>query len=115
MIEKIVVDYLSKKLNVPVFMGERPTRDLDEYIVIQIIDSGRKDLIDAVTFYIYSYSNTSLLNSAEINEQVKNAMFDIVKMSEISSSKLGGGGQNIDSITKTYAYYCVFNLFYMED
>lgn len=115
MIEKIVIDYLSKKLNVPVFMGERPTRNLDEYIVIQTIDGGRRDLIDAVTFNIYSYSNTSLLNSAEINEQVKKAMFDIIELPEISASKCGGGGQNIDTTTKTYAYNCVFNLFYMED
>lgn len=113
MIEKIIVRYLKEKLDVPVYMGESPTNKPQEYVVINYIDGGRINYIDAATFSIKSYS-TSLQKAAELNALVKNAMYDIVSLKEVSSSKCGGGGQDIDTQTKTYAYECIFNLFYME-
>lgn len=113
MIEKTVISYLNNKLSVPVYMGEKPTNKPQEYVVVNLMDSGRTNQIDAVTFSIESYS-TSLQKAAELNVLVKNAMFDIVSVNGISSSKCGGGSQNIDTETKTYAYECIFNLIYME-
>lgn len=114
MIEVITKQYLDSKLNVPIFIGEKPSKKITEYIVIEIIDGGRINYIDAVTLNIKSYSDT-LLHAAELNEDVKNAMYDIVALPQVSSSKCGGGGQSIDTQSKEYAYECVFNLFYMED
>lgn len=113
MIEKTVTSYMNRKLDVPVYMGEKPTEKKKEYVVLSIIDNGRTDFIDAVTFNIRSYS-TSLQKAAELNEKVKNAMFDIIEEPTISSSKCGGGGQNIDSLTKEYSYDTVFNLYFAE-
>ena len=114
MIEITVRSYLKDKLEVPVYMGEEPKTKSSEYVVLQIIDGGRINHIDAVTFNITSYS-TSLQKAAELNKAVKDAMYDIITISNISSSKCGGGGQDINTTTKQYAYYCIFNLYYTED
>lgn len=113
MIEKTVVSYLKTKISVPVYMGEIPSKHPQEYVVLKSIDGGRVNHIDAATFSILSYSS-SLQKAAELNLLVKNAMYDIVTIDSVSSSKCGGGGQDIDTMTKSYAYECIFNLFYME-
>ncbi len=113
MIESTVTKYLNEVLDVPAYM-EEPKNKPPEYVVLQVIDSGRTNYIDAVTFNITSYS-TSLLKAAQLNNMVKNAMYDIISINNISSSKFGGGGQEIKQTTKQYAYYCIFNLFYTEE
>lgn len=114
MIEVTVKQYLDGVLDVPVYMGEEPKNKPSEYVVLEIIDNGRVNCIDAVTFNIVSYS-TTLHKAGELNQKVKNAMYDIVTLDNVSSSKCGGGGQAINTVTKQYAYECVFNLYYMED
>lgn len=111
MIETIVRLYLSGKLNCPVYVGEKPANLSKEYVVIETLDIGRTNHIDAVTLDLYSYS-TSGVKSAELNERVKEAMFDIVEVENISGVRLSGGGQSIDTQSKTNCYDCVFNLFY---
>lgn len=113
MIEKTVITYLKTKLDVPVYMGEKPINKASEYVVLQLIDSGRTNMIDAVTFNCESYS-TSLLKAAELNAKVKEAMLDLISVSSVSASKYGGGGQNIETQTKSYCYESVFNIFYTE-
>lgn len=113
MIESQVISYLNSTLEVPAYMEEPKTKP-KEYIVAQVIDNGRTNYIDAVTFNIVAYAG-SLARAAELIGEVKQAMYGIVSLSNISASKLGGGGQEINTATKQYAYYCVFNLFYTED
>ena len=113
MIEIITRQYLSSKLDVPVYIGEEPKNKPAEYVVINVIDGGRIDMIDAVTFDIRSFS-TSPQKAAELNKKVRNAMFGITVLPDVSASKCGGGGQDFDLQTKRYAYSCIFNLFYME-
>ena len=111
MIETIIYKYLKGVLSVPVYIGEKPTTKKDEYVVLEVIDNGRTNMIDAVTFNCECYS-TSLLKAAELCQTVKEAMFNAITLDEVSSSKCGGGGQNIDTTTKTYCYEAVFNLYY---
>ena len=113
MIGDTVKQYLDGELDVPVYM-EEPKNKPSEYIVLEVIDNGRINYIVAVTFNIISYS-TSLYKAAELNQKVKNAMYDIISLDNVSSSKCGGGGQAINTTTKQYAHECVFNLYYMED
>lgn len=112
MIESVVISYLNSKLNVPVY-AEEPTRKNAEYVTVKSIDNGRVDFIDAVTLNIVSVS-TSLENAAKLNKQVKDAMYDIISLDNVSSSKCGGGGQRVDTSTKRYECECIFNLYYME-
>ena len=114
MIETTVRNYLKDRLDIPVYVGEEPKTKPSEYVILEILDIGRINMIDAVTFNIVSYS-TNLLKAAELNNRVKDAMYDITELDNVSSSKCGGGGQAINSVTKQYAYDCVFNLYYMED
>ncbi len=111
MIEIDVIKYLSQALDVSV-TGEKPTRKPTEYVVIETIDSGRTNYIDAVTISIMSYAGT-LLNASKLDARVREAMYDIVSLDNISSCKLGGGSQSIDKQTKEYAYESIFNLIYM--
>lgn len=110
MIEKIILRYLSEVLDAPVFAGEKPT-DKNEYIVFRRADESRVDLIDSVSLIFECYS-TSLQKSAELYQRLKEAMFDAVSLPEVSSSKLSGGGQNIDTTSKSYCYEAVFNIYY---
>lgn len=111
-IERVIIEYLNKKLNIPTY-AEKPTRKPEKYIVIQNMGSGRTDYVDAVTISILSYAPT-LDEALALNTDVKNAMYDIVALDNVSSCKLGGGGQEIDPQTKTYAYESIFNIYYME-
>ena len=111
MIEIDIIKYLSSALGVSV-TGEKPTKKPTEYVVIEAIDSGRTNYIDAITVSIMSYSN-SLLNAAKLDAKVRGAMYDIISLDNISSCKLGGGSQAIDKQTKEYAYESIFNLIYM--
>ena len=111
MIEVDVIKYLSQTLGVSV-TGEKPTKKPNEYVVIETIDGGRTNLINAVTISIMSYAGT-LLNASKLNDRVREAMYDIVALDDISSCKLGGGSQAIDKQTKEYAYESIFNLVYM--
>jgi hypothetical protein len=113
MIEIDVKRYLSSKLTVPVYAGEEPKNKPLEYVVLKVIDNGRENGIDAVTFNIVSHS-TTLQQASALNNEVKQAMYGITELDNISSSKCGGGGQAINQITKQYAYESVFNLHYME-
>lgn len=112
MIERTVIEYLNTTLKIPTY-AEKPNKNPSEYIVIKNIDSGRTDCIDAVTLSIMSYAPT-LDKALELNTKVKNAMYDIVAIDDISQCKLGGGGQSIDTQSKTYAYESIFNIIYME-
>ncbi|MDO4800609.1 MAG: hypothetical protein Q4A15_00440 [Prevotellaceae bacterium] len=117
MIESQIIAYLksvSDLSGVSITLGEKPRSKSKEYIVLEVIDNGRINQIDAITFNILSYSD-SLLNAAKLNQKVKSAMYNAVSLDNVSSSKCGGGGQSIDTSTKEYAYECVFNLYYTED
>jgi len=111
MIEVDVIKYLSTALSVSV-TGEKPIKKPVKYVVIETIDSGRINYINAVTISIMSYADT-LLNAAKLDAQVREAMFNITSLSNVSSCKLGGGSQAIDTQTKEYAYESIFNIIYM--
>lgn len=111
MIEVDIIRYLSNALGISV-TSEKPTRKPTEYVVIEKIDGGRINYIDAITISIMSYSDT-LLNAAKLDEKVQEAMFNIIELENVSSCKLGGGGQSIDRQTKEYAYESIFNIVYM--
>lgn len=115
MIEKKILTYLKSILtDVSVFVGEKPKSKPNEYVVLKVIENGRENQIDAVSFYCESYS-TTLQKAAELSKRVKDAMFSAVSLDDVASVRLGGGGQNIDSATKTYCYEAVFNLFYYDE
>lgn len=111
-----IISYLSTELHIPTY-AEKPSNKVDEYIVVRTIDDGRINHINASTFYIEAYSTTNA-KASELIKKVKNAMlgtdtsYGFNQFDEVSSCKLGGGGQNIDQKNKSYCYEAIFNIFY---
>lgn len=113
MIEKTVLDYLKTKLNMTNVYLETPKTLPDEFIVFTLVDRDRLNLIDTVTVEFFSYS-TSKLNACRLDQNVRNAMYDITDLADVSASKLGGANDSYDTTLKRYRYRCYFNVTYME-
>lgn len=108
MIEKIVLDYLNKKLDVPAYM-EVPEKPEKEYVVIEKTGSGAEGHICSAVFAIQSISD-SLLHAAQLNEKVKAAMNTIMEQDEICRADLNSDYNYTDTASKEYRYQAVFDV-----
>ena len=99
MIEETVLNYLNKKLTVPVFLENR---DIEEYVV-------RVNFANSATFFLQSYASTRY-KAALLNEQVKKAMDDLAELKEISYSRLNTDYDFTDTAKKKYRYQAVYDI-----
>lgn len=119
MIEQIVLNYLSTKLDVPVLMElpEVPTEDFpewpDQFVVIERVGTSRTDHVKLVSFAFQSYSMTRLYDAAALDDEVKNAMDEIIELPEIGGIRLASNYNHTDTRTKRYRYQCVFDISYV--
>ena len=109
-IEKIVLEFLREKLEVPVFM-EKPEEELEEYVLIEKTGSSENDFIWSATFAIQSYS-TSLYKACVLNEEVKGAMMNLNSSPLISKAKFNTDYNFTDTATKQYRYQAVYDIVY---
>lgn len=109
-IEAYLIEYLTKELGIPIYGQEEDTED-GSYVVIEKLGSYVENFTRHATIALKSYG-TTLLESAELNERVKNAMDDIIKKPEISFSKLNSDYNYTDTTTKKYRYQAVYDLVY---
>ncbi len=109
-IEVYLIEYLSKELGVNVYGQEEDAED-SSYVVIEKLGSYVENFTRHATIALKSYG-TTLLESAELNEKVKNAMDDVIKKPEISCSKLNSDYNFTDTTTKKYRYQAVYDLVY---
>lgn len=108
MIEETVLDYLSEKIPVMTRMEE----ELDmpaEYILVEKTGSGETNHIRRATIAVQSYAG-SLYRAMQINEEVKEAMNDIVILDEISRCTLNSDYDYTDTTRKKYRYQAVFDI-----
>lgn len=113
MIEKILIAYLNNVMNVPVY-AEKPIKDIpSQYIVLRQIDGGMINKINAATISFESYAE-SLVQAAELNDELQEKLFDVIILDEISSSTLGGSSRSIDIQTKSYCYESIFNFYFYK-
>ena len=110
MIERIVLDYLKGALDVPVRM-EEPEEVVKEYVLIEKTGSSVENHIQSATFAIQSYAD-SLLRAAEMNEEVKAAMDNMVILKEISKAELNSDYNFTDQTKKRYRYQAVYDVYY---
>lgn len=110
MIEKIVLDYLTEKLEIPVFM-EIPERPPQCFVIIEKTSGGSRNRIDSATLAIQSYAET-MLEAAKLNERVKAAMQDITDRDDVSAAKLNSDYNYTDTSTKRYRYQAVYDFVY---
>ena len=110
MIEQIVLDYLSSKIDVPV-LTEKSEKVLDQYILIEKTGGTREDFIDSATIAIQSYAE-SMYKAAQLNELVKKAMDHMADSTTIFKSSLNSDYNFTDTTTKKYRYQAVYDIYY---
>ena len=116
MIEVTVLDYLIEQniegIGDQVFL-EVPQERPQKYILIEKTGSGRENRIDNASFAVQSISGSSLLEAAEINEAVKEAMDSFAENSSaIYSCRLDTDYNFTNPATKEYRYQAVYNIYY---
>ncbi len=108
MIEKIIKDYLEKKLSVNVYL-EYPDTPTESFVILDKTGSSRENLIPAATFAVQSYAR-SKYEAAELNELVKIAMDELIELDEVTSSKLNSDYPFPDIKRKKYRYQAVYDV-----
>ena len=108
MIEKIILDYLSQELSVPVYM-ERPESPPAQYVIIEKTGSAKRNQIYDATLAIQSYA-PSMFEAAVLNETVKEAMESAISLSEICRVGLNSDYNFTDTAMKAYRYQAVFDI-----
>ena len=106
MIELTVYDFLktTKKLNVFMTVPEKLPKS---FYTIEKTGSSLTDHVYKSTFAIRSYAQTQY-EAASMNETVKNAMFDMISLDDVSRVSLNSDYNYTDTTTKTYSYQAVF-------
>ena len=110
MIEKIILDYLNKTLDVPVYM-EAPADIVESYAIIEKTGSSETNHIKEATLAIQSVA-PSLYKAACLNEAVKAAMDDSTALSSVTRAKCNSDYNFTDTTTKSYRYQAVYDVVY---
>ena len=108
MIEETILDYLSEKIQVMVRLEEELDMP-DEYVLVEKTGGGKTNHIRRATIAVQSYAD-SLYRAMQINEEVKEAMEDIVALDEISRCTLNSDYDYTDTTRKKYRYQAVFDI-----
>ena len=108
MIEKVILDYLTVNASVPVRMM-RPETPPEKYIMLEKTGSSVSNHITTSTFAVQSYAPT-LFEAAELNEEVKDLMDDIIVLPEISNAKLAADYNFTNAATKQPRYQAVYDI-----
>lgn len=112
MIEQTVRDYLGTILSVPV-KTEVPKDPPSSFVVIEKTGGSSTNHISTNTLAIQSYAESMYLASL-LNEEVKNAMENIITLDSISRCSLEGDYNYTDTRTKQYRYQAVFSIVHYE-
>lgn len=108
MIEKTVLDYLTKKLDYTVSM-EIPNPLVDEYVLIERVGGGEYNHIKNASIAFQSYAD-SLYQAASINEKVKDAVKGLQDLPSIGEVRLESDYNFTDTTTKKYRYQSIFRI-----
>ena len=112
MIEEILIEHLSAKLNVPV-KAEIPSNPPSSFVIVEKAGGSEYNHIHRANFAIQSYAK-SMLDAAKLNEAVKTAMRSMAENKSVSAAKLETDYNFTDTTTKVYRYQAIYNVTYME-
>ncbi|MGX7096425.1 MULTISPECIES: hypothetical protein [Gemella] len=110
MIELIVKNYLSTKLEIPIVFEHQKNLP-KRFILIQKTSGSRENFLNSSTVAIQSYAE-SMFESAKLNEKIKNLMYDLITVDEVSSVDLNSDYNFTDTETKQYRYQAIFDIHY---
>lgn len=108
MIEKIILDYLDQELSVPVYM-ERPADPPGHFVLIEKTGSGKTNYICDAMIAVQSYA-PSLYEAAELNEEVKTVMENMIVLDDICRVSLNSDYNFTDTAMRAYRYQAVFDI-----
>ena len=108
MIEKILIDYLTQELSVPVYL-ERPVDPPSRFVIIQKTGSTKFNHLCTATMAFQSYAET-LYEAATLNVEVISAVENSITLPEISAAKLNSDYNFTNTAMKQYRYQAVFNI-----
>ena len=110
MIELIVKNYLSTKLEIPIVFEHQKNLP-KRFILIQKTSGSRENFLNSSTVAIQSYAE-SMFESAKLNEKIKNLMYDLITVDEVSNVDLNSDYNFTDTETKQYRYQAIFDIHY---
>lgn len=108
MIEIAVLDYLSARLPVDVYM-EVPPAPPRHFVVLRKGGSSRENYMDTAIFTADSYAPT-LLEAAMLNQQVMTVMDSLTELDIVSAAKRSGNYPFPDTASKRYRYQAVYDI-----
>lgn len=108
MIEIPVLDFVSQRLSVPVYM-EYPNNAPGRFVILDRSDTNRENHIETSLFIAQSYAE-SKLEAAKLNQQVKAAMDALVELEQVSCSELNSDYPFPDTQRKRHRYQAVYSI-----
>ena len=111
-IEKIVIDYLKNKLNIPAY-AEKPENAPDEYLIVERVGGSISNFIRMSEISVRCIS-TTMYNASVLNDKVISAMLDIDDCNPISHCSLEEDSNYTDTTTKRYRNRSIFKVVYTE-
>lgn len=112
MIELVIKNYLETKFtDIPIVFE---VNDHLNGAFILVEKTGSKDDIEHMgeaTIAIQCYE-LSMFEAAQLNEQIKDAMYDIIALSSISKCSLNSDYNYTDTTTKHYRYQSIWDVVY---
>ena len=113
MLEKTLLQYLKKNLEVPVLMEESKEKH-KRYVLLEKTGSSMENHICSATVAIQSYAE-SMYEAAVLNEEVKGVMlYGFIKIPNVSKVKLNTDYNFTDTTRKQYRYQAVYDITYQE-
>lgn len=89
---------------------EKPRAPISRrYVLIKREGRRVEDQIPESVFAFQSYGE-SLLDAAELNEEVEAAVKSLITLNEVSKASLNSSYNFTDPSTKEYRYQCVFDI-----
>ncbi|MYN70436.1 hypothetical protein GLP18_09505 [Streptococcus suis] len=110
MIEVIALNFLTEHLSVSVYT-EHQEEMPERFVIFEKTSGGKKNHLHQATLAIQSYG-PSLVESAMLNEEVKQAIEKMVELPSISRVELNSDYNFTDTETKRYRYQAVVDFIY---
>ena len=105
MIEETVRKHLAGELDVPVYM-ELPEKPPAAFVLVEKTGSNH---IESSMMAVQAYAGT-MLEAAQLNEAVKQAMDSLALLSEVCAARLNSDYNFTDTASKLYRYQAVYDI-----
>lgn len=109
MIEVLVLNYLKSVLTDVTVTTEIRQGMGDTFVLIEKTGSGMTELLPSATFAVQSWAG-SLYDAMALNERVKEAMFNLPTIKEVTKCTLNSDYNYTDISTKHPRYQAVFDV-----